>query len=95
MSKPKTYDLTGLAAFLTELGNSDMMMDESRQGAQGILDRAKARALSLGLNSYAESLHLQELEREGRRVMGVVSEDPKGMIYEAKWGILARATKGR
>ncbi len=97
MSKPQsTSSLAGLSAFLDEVGRSPAVAALCRDAAERCLANAKAEAAKhVDTGAYIDSLHVEELPREGRRAFGVVADDPKGMIVEAKLGILARSIKAK
>ena len=94
MSDP-TYDLDGLSDFLEDLGRSDTLAALCRDAAETALATAQAQAEKhVDTGDYLRSLHVEELPRKGRRAFGVVTDDPKGMIMEAKYGFLARSIGG-
>lgn len=90
-----TYSLDGLNDFLEQVGRSDTVAALCREAAEQALanaqDAAKKHKKS---GDYLNSLHVEELPRSGRRVFGVVSDDPESMVIEAELGILARSLKG-
>jgi len=94
MTTKKTYSLTGMSDFLDSLGHSDAVMGVCREAAQTVIVNAGVQAAKHGgLGHYTDSLTIEELPRRGRRVIGVVSHDPAGMVLESRYGILARAIK--
>jgi len=91
----KEYDLNGLHDFLDGLGKSEELASVCRGAAQQALAKAKAAASKhVKTGTYHNSLHVEELPRKGRRVFGVVSDDPKALVLEAEYGILARSLNG-
>ena len=88
------YSLHGLAAFLDGLGRSEALAGACAEAAQRILGFARAEAdKHIDTGAYKASLRVEELPRKGRRVFGVISDDPGAMAIEAQHGCLARAVK--
>ena len=81
-------------AFFLELGRSPAILAVCEQVAETIAAKARAGARAMAdTGDYAESIHVERAEREGRAVFLVIADDPAALAIEARTGNLARAAR--
>lgn len=81
-------------AFFEELGRAPGVVAVCEQVAYGIAAKAIAGARKMAdTGDYAESIHVERADREGRVTFLVVSDDPAALAIEARTGNLAKATR--
>ena len=77
-------------AFFEKLGRSPEVVGLCVEVAEKVAATARSTAPRES-NAYADSIHVEVVQRTHRNAALVIADDPKSMLIESKTGNLARA----